>query len=92
MTTPSPNEQNPRKPDADPEHNRNDYGIDPEDELPEGTENTSRPDKGNTAGDSTGSQTAEGNAFSPDFKPEEGDDDRGNRAKPKDGDIDTDGG
>lgn len=90
MTTPSPNEQHPRKPDADGP--RNDYGIDPEGELPEGTENTSRPDQGNTSDTDSDSATAQGNTFSPDFEPEDGDDDRGNRTKPKDGDIDTDGG
>jgi hypothetical protein len=83
MTTRAPNEQNPRQPDGPGA--RNDYGIDPEGVLPPEV-------NGDQAADQVKGEdvsTAEGNAFSPDFEPEA---DEQALTKPKDTDIETDGG
>jgi hypothetical protein len=85
MTTRAPNEQEPRTPD--PDGPRNDYGIDPDGELPEGTEGADTASEAGT--DSGDPSTPEGNTFSPDFEPEQ---DEETLTKPKDTDIETDGG
>lgn len=88
MTTPAPNEDSPRQPD--PDGDRNDPAIDPDGNVAtppaDGDQGDDEDEQTGVNGDAS---TAEGNTFSPDFEPEQDED---TFTKPKDGDIDTDGG